>query len=272
MTALLVFGGVCGNLAALEALLDWAGRRGVRADEMVCTGDWAAYCADGAAVVSRARGLSGARMVRGNCERALAEDAEDCGCGFSPGSACAVLSDSWFRHARETIGLEARRWMGGLPFRSDFVFNGRRIAVVHAGSDSDNQFIFPSTPQGEKLRHLKALDADGIICGHSGIPFTETLGGNRVWHNSGALGMPANDGTARVWFSLWEATGARVRIRHLPLDYDCEAAREAMRLAGLPDGYRECLASGIWPSDDVLPSAERARQGRALERGEIVWN
>ena len=272
MTAALVFGGAYGNLAALSALLEWAERRGLRAADMICTGDWAAYCADGAAVVARAQTLSAARMVRGNCERTLAENADDCGCGFAPGSACAVLSDSWFRHARETIDLESRKWMGALPSRSDFVFNGRRIAVVHAGADSDNQFIFPSTPRGEKLRHLKALDADGIICGHSGIPFTETLDGNRLWHNSGALGMPANDGTSRVWFSLWEEAGAGIRIRHIPLDYDCEPAREAMRAAGLPAGYRECLANGIWPSDSVLPAAEKSRQGRALDTGEIVWN
>lgn len=278
MTALLVFGGVCGNLPALEAMLDWAARRGV--SRMVCTGDLAAYCADGAAVCARIRAEfkkaaegEGREMilVRGNCERALAEDAADCGCGFASGSACAVLSDSWFHHARTTIDAETKRWLGALPPRADFVFGGRRIAVTHAGAESDNAFIFPSTPAAEKLRHLRALDADGVICGHSGIPFTERIGDDLLWHNSGALGMPANDGTSRVWFSLWEESGGGVDVRRIPLSYDCASARESMRLAGLPPGYRECLADGIWPSDEILPPAEKARQGRPLQAEEVFW-
>ena len=273
MTALLVFGGVCGNLSALESLLDWAARRGLGAEHFVCTGDLAAYCADGAAVCELVRReLAGrAILIRGNCERSLAEDSEDCGCGFSPGGACAAMSESWFRHARETISPEMKRWLGSLPPRRDFVFGGKRIAAVHAGPESDNEFIFPSAPEREKLERLAALGADGVICGHCGIPFSQLAGGNLLWHNSGALGMPANDGTARVWFSLWEESGDGIRIRHIPLAYDFAPSREAMRRAGLPEGYRECLRSGIWPSDDILPQAERSRQGRSLAFGEIVW-
>ena len=273
MTALVVFGGVYGNLAALESLLDWAAKRGAAANQFVCTGDLAAYCADGAAVCELVRKeLAGrAILIRGNCERALAEDAEDCGCGFESGSACAILSDAWFRHARSTIPPESKQWMGSLPARRNFIFAGRRIAAVHAGSGADNEFIFSSTPEREKRRQLAALEADGVICGHSGIPFSELVGGNLMWHNSGALGMPANDGTVRVWFSLWEESGSAIRIRHIPLEYDFGSVREAMRVAGMPEGYRECLESGIWPSDSVLPPAEKSRGGRALAPGEVAW-
>ena len=290
MTALVVFGGVYGNLAALESLLDWAAKRGAAANQFVCTGDLAAYCADGAAVCDLVRKeLAGrAILIRGNCERALAEDAEDCGCGFESGSACAILSDAWFRHARSTIPPESKQWMGGLPTRRNFIFAGRRIAAVHAGSGADNEFIFPSTPEREKCRQLAALEADGVICGHSGIPFSQLIDGtvgtgetvgtvgmggrSLMWHNSGALGMPANDGTGRVWFSLWEESGSAIRIRHIPLEYDFVSSREAMRLAGMPEGYRQCLKSGIWPSDSVLPPAEKSRGGRALALGEINWD
>ena len=272
MTALVVFGGVYGNLAALEALLEWTSRRGVGAADMICTGDIAAYCADGAAAAALMRKeLAGARIIRGNCERALAQDEDDCGCGFAPDSACAVLSDSWFRHARITIDSETKRWMGGLPERMEFVFAGRRVTATHAGSEADNEFIFPSTPEAEKLRHMRALNADAVLCGHSGIPFTERIGVG-VWHNSGALGMPANDGTARVWFSLWEETGSRIRIHPVPLEYDVDAAQDAMSRAGLPDGYRRCLQSGIWPSDSVLPPEEKSKQGCALKLEDFVWS
>ena len=37
---------------------------------------------------------------------------------------------------------------------------------------------------------------DGVIGGHCGLPFTKVVG-DRLWHNPGAIGMPANDGTPR---------------------------------------------------------------------------
>ena len=301
MSALAVFGGVCGNLQALDAFLEWIARRGLGAANVVCAGDLAAYCADGAAVCARVRDeLPGAVLIRGNCERALAEDADDCGCGFSPGSACAALSGAWFSHARTTIDSETKRWLGSLPPRADFVFGGKKIVATHAGANGDNEFIFPSTSPREKARQLEALDADGIICGHSGIPFSEFIGGvggvggagnnagsdgdanvggaggvgvvgSRLWHNSGALGMPANDGTDRVWFSLWEEEGAGIRIRHIPLPYDIAGAQNAMRLAGLPRGYCETLSSGIWPSDEILPPPEKSQQGKPLSPPESFW-
>jgi hypothetical protein len=44
-----------------------------------------------------------------------------------------------------------------------------------------------------------------------------------------------------------------------------------MRRAGLPPEYREALASGIWPSCDVLPYPEIRARGLALEPGACVW-
>jgi len=55
------------------------------------------------------------------------------------------------------------------------------------------------------------------------------------------------------------------------LDYDHAAAAAAMRMAGLPEGYAAALGSGIWPSCDVLPPAERARRGAKLMPEGLVW-
>ena len=52
---------------------------------------------------------------------------------------------------------------------------------------------------------MDAIDCDGVVCGHSGIPFCRLLEGDkrgrgaRLWLNAGVIGMPANDGTARSW-------------------------------------------------------------------------
>jgi hypothetical protein len=44
-----------------------------------------------------------------------------------------------------------------------------------------------------------------------------------------------------------------------------------MRTARLPEGYAAALDSGVWPSADVLPPAERARRGRKLAQVARCW-
>jgi predicted phosphodiesterase len=192
----LVFGGPYGNLEAMRALTARAAALGIAGDHVICTGDVVAYGADPQAVVDLVRGW-GCAVVMGNCEESLAQDAADCGCGFNEGSTCAALSAQWFAASRRDLDNESKHWMGALPRRVDVTLAGRRLAAIHGGTSVINRFIFASTPAAEKIAEIDALAVDGVLAGHCGMPFTQMLDG-RLWHNSGALGMPANDGTARV--------------------------------------------------------------------------
>ena len=49
------------------------------------------------------------------------------------------------------------------------------------------------------------------------------------------------------------------------LAYDAESEHTVMLNAGLGGGYADALLSGLWPSMDVLPEAERACRGEAIE-------
>src|SRR5262249_35694190 len=102
------------------------------------------------------------------------------------------------------------------------------------------------------------------------LPFTQTIDG-RLWHNAGVIGMPAHDGTPRVWFSVLTPTDGGLTIEHRALAYDHAAAADAMTRAVLPGDYREALASGIWPSCDVLPYREIGESGVAIEPGTVLW-
>ena len=109
-----------------------------------------------------------------------------------------------------------------------------------------------------------------MIAGHCGIPFARQVGPG-VWINAGAIGMPADDGTPRIWFAVLTPGEAGLSVETLPLEYDHAAAAAAMRAAGLPEGYAAALGSGIWPSCDVLPPTERARRGQKLMPAGLVW-
>jgi predicted phosphodiesterase len=266
----LVFGGCYSNFQATQALLAEARRLDVPSDRMICTGDIVAYGADPRDTLALIR-EAGIATVMGNCEESLAEGAGDCGCGFAPGSACNRLSAAWFTYATRHVDDDARQWMAALPQRIDLMLAGHRIAVVHGAPSRINRFIFASTPDQDIAAEIALTGAEGVIGGHCGVPFTRLLG-PFLWHNTGAIGMPANDGTPRGWFSLLTPRGDGIEIRHLPLDYDHRAAARAMRVAGLPVDYADTMETGIWPSFDVLPAPERAQTGRALALGRIVWN
>ena len=264
----LLFGGPYSNRQATEALIAEAGRLGIPASRAICTGDVVAYAAAPQATVDRLRAW-GCAVVMGNCEEALAADAGDCGCGFAAGSQCAALSDAWYRYSVAALDAEAKRWMAALPRTIDFVLGGRRLHCVHGSVTRINRFVFASE-QSAIDAELAACDADGVIGGHCGLPFTAIRGG-RLWHNPGAIGLPAHDGTPRVWFSLLVPQDDGLRIEHRPLTYDHMGAAAAMRRAGLPRGYADALETGRWPSEDVLPPVERAGAGRPLAPTTLLW-
>jgi pyruvate-formate lyase-activating enzyme/predicted phosphodiesterase len=265
----IVFGGPYSNLEATRALLAAAERLNIAPDRFICTGDVVAYCADAAATVDLVR-RAGVHVVMGNCEQSFASRAEHCGCGFVPGSECDRLAAAWFAHADRELDENARAWMAGLPRRLDLLVGERRLAVVHGGVEAINRYVFASTPAAAKLEELERCGADGVIAGHCGLPFTQTIAG-RLWHNAGAIGMPANDGTPRVWFSLLEPTDDGLRIEHRALAYDHAAAASKMRRAGLPEAYAAALESGLWPSCDVLLFREIRERGISLRPGRVDW-
>jgi len=217
--SLLVFGGPYGNLEATMAVFDEARRRAIPAQNVLCTGDLAAYCADPQPVIDLIR-VSGIRTVMGNCEEAL-------------------------------------------PRRIDVEIGRRRLAVVHGGVTSINRFVFASGDQAID-EELDAAGCEGVIAGHCGLPFTIERGG-RIWHNAGVIGMPANDGTSRVWFSVLTPSDDGVTIAHHALSYDHQATAKRMRSCRLPEGYAAALESGLWPSCDVLPAVELSARGRPIE-------
>ncbi|MGX0976413.1 putative phosphodiesterase [Roseovarius sp. MBR-51] len=252
----LVFGGPYSNLQAMQAILARAGGLGIPPERMICTGDVVAYCAQPVETVALIR-AAGCAVLAGNCERQLAENAMDCGCGFEAGTQCDLLSAGWYRHADRSVGTEPRGWMAGLPDLILFTHAGRRVAVIHGGLTEVSRFIWPVSDEAVFQEEIAAIrevtgPIDMVLAGHSGLMFQRAIGAV-TWVNAGAIGMPPHDGRLETGFAVLEAAGV---VFHR-LAYDHGAAHAAMRAAGLVQGYDRALVSGYWPSEDVLPPVLR---------------
>jgi predicted phosphodiesterase len=252
----LLFGGVYSNLQALDALLAQANGRGIAGDHVICTGDTVAYCVAPLACVQAVQ-RTGCAVLAGNCEIQLAQDAADCGCGFEEGTTCDRLSVAWYAFARKQLDVASRAWMAQLPDVLTLWHHGKRYGVLHGGATDVARFIWESDDEAVFAREWAALEAvtgpvDAVISGHSGLPFVrETPRGLSV--NAGVIGMPPHDGAAQTRFAVLSAG----QVRFEALDYDVAGAMADMTSAGLPPDYRRALASGYWPSEDVLPAALR---------------
>jgi len=265
----LFFGGPCSNLHSTEALFDLADREGYTADRIICTGDLVAYCGDPAATVQLIRNR-GIHVVLGNCEESLGNSSEDCGCGFDEATSCDLLAQQWYRFAQQHIDADARSWLRNRPAQIRLRMAGRQIAVTHGSISTINEFIFPATDAGVKQQQLELADADAVVGGHCGVPFSQLLG-TKLWHNPGIVGIPANDGSQRVWFSSFEPQAEGIKVSHRSLEYDVGGAVARMVGAALPPDYARTLETGMWPAHDIMPATDQQRAGIRIENREFLW-
>ncbi len=256
---LLLFGGVYSNLHALNALIEWADAAQIPAQNVICTGDIVAYCANAAEAVTRVRDW-GCPVLKGNCEAQLAEGADDCGCGYDDGSQCSLLSRAWYAHAVSTVGASDKDWMADLPDRMIFRHGGLTYAVIHGGASDISRFMWSTTSTKEFRQEINILQSevgkiDRVVAGHSGIGFTASVDG-KIWLNAGAIGMPAHNGQQETSFVTVDSKG----INNNYLNYDALAQAKEMQRVGLVQGYDQALLSGYWPSEDNLPVELRVQQ------------
>ncbi|MGB3800123.1 MAG: metallophosphoesterase family protein, partial [Lewinella sp.] len=199
---LLLFGGVYSNLEALQALRKKADELGFAPSQVICTGDTPGYCADPERSLNLLQDW-GCHAIAGNVEINLRSGVDDCGCNFSDGSRCDMFARLWYAYARQETADRGMAFMHTLPGMLDFEFGGRRVRVLHGSVDHESEFIWKSTPWETKQRSFDESGADIIVAGHSGLPFADGRDG-KLWINTGALGMPANDGTPRTWYATLE--------------------------------------------------------------------
>ncbi len=263
--AVLVFGGNYSNLEATRALLARSRQLGIPPQNIVCTGDVVGYCADPLATVEMMR-RAGTHVVMGNCEEALGTSAAR----FAAGSTCDSGAAEWYGFSSRMLDDDARAWMRELPRSLRLEIGGRRFIVIHGGVRQIDRFHFASGPVAEKRKELDLSGCDAVLAGHCGLPFSQVIDG-RLWHNAGAIGMPANDGTPRTWYSILKPVAGGLSVQSHALTYDHATAARKMRQLSLCEPYARALENGLWPDCRMLPARERRQRGTALAPAELLW-
>lgn len=256
---LLLFGGVYSNLQSLKKLISIAEKEGILPENCISTGDIVGYCAQPDETVQLFKKW-GALSIAGNVELQLATDSDDCGCDFKAGGRCDDFSKMWFPYTKGHLSKNSIDWISALPENISFVYANKMLTVVHGNFGNVSEFIFESNAAGSKKKCFEQTKSDVIIAGHCGLPFHQKIK-EKLWLNPGVIGMPANDGTSRVWFIILDDENGELKYTHRSFEYDCQTAQKLMYKNHLPEAYGDTLTSGIWDNMETLPEAEKMFQG-----------
>ena len=260
---ILAFGGVYSNFQALEELHKIAGALNIPASNIICTGDVVGYCAEPEACVQFVKEW-GIHCIAGNVEIQIREGQEDCGCDFNTGGRCDTFSRQWYPYALQAMSRDSLEWMNELPDFIRFQYQQQEGLVVHGSYFHTSEFIFDSTPWDIKANNFAETQSQLILAGHCGLPF-HSIREKHYWLNPGVIGMPANDGTTRVWYMVLDDQQPEgIQYRHEAFIYDHSSASQQMLEKKLPVEYAETLRSGKWDNCEILPEKETQQQGLAL--------
>ncbi|WP_342643546.1 metallophosphoesterase family protein [Rhodoligotrophos ferricapiens] len=268
--ALLIFGGVDGNLDALEALLKFAAERGIPFTRMIYTGSVAPFCAEPVACAQQFAEL-GIAAVKGSFE----VDAPQLAQGAGVVDLSEMVAPGWKRILEDGLPPELADWMEALPAELVFSLGGYTFRVVHGGVTSMEKLLFRSSAGPAFQPELSVSTTDVVIAGRSGLPFTRLFsasdGPGQAWHNPGSLGLPPNDGTPRVWASMVRSASSGLVFDHMPIAYDHRTAANRLRRQCGDEVFSRWIESGLWPSLDDLPQGERRRRGKPIEPHRVTF-
>ena len=235
------------NLPALEAVLDH-----IDAQPLVAAtyhlGDLVGYSSSPNEVVEllREREIPG---VAGNYDSTVATDYKHCGCRADNArqEELAHVSYEWTRAA---MTAEAKRYLGGLPFRIDVRplgghVAGPTIALVHATPNNNLVYVTEDRPDSflAKMAQTAGLRAGDVLCfGHTHKPWYRVVDGV-LFVNTGSVGRP-KDGDWRASYVLLDVGAGKPRADIVRVDYDIERTTRGIRDAKLPDDFAEFLRTG----------------------------
>lgn len=256
---LLVFGGPYSNFQALSELQKIAEQLDIAPQNIICTGDVVGYCAQPEESVRLVKDWD-IHCISGNVEQNIVRGENDCGCNYTEGGRCDMFSRTWFPFAVRSLSADSVRWMADLPQHLHFSYAGKSVAVVHGSPAHVSEFVFKSTPWATKEKNFEATLSKVILAGHAGLPFAD-VHENYYWLNAGVIGMPANDGTPRVWYLLLDDAEGTFSYSFESFTYDNVLANQLMQANELPDAYAKTLLTGIWDNCEILPEEEKALQG-----------
>ncbi|MGH7737578.1 MAG: metallophosphoesterase family protein [Candidatus Tyrphobacter sp.] len=216
-----VLSDIHGNLVGLDACLSDIVAQG-GADAVVAAGD---LCLDGPRpkkVLARLDEV-GAQCVRGNTDRAIADDDESL-------DAAERAQVAW---TRKQLGEKWRGWLRALPFSLRIGDPGNELLVVHANPSNDTEQLWPDAEDADLERLIGDERAAAIAFGHLHLPYVRLWRG-RMLVDVASAGLP-KDGDARACYALFTERAGGWEVKHRRVTFDVKKVATQLADSSIPE-------------------------------------
>jgi putative phosphoesterase len=238
MKQVAIFSDVHGNLPALQAVLADIRRHDL--DGAYCLGDLVGYGGDPNGVIDLVRD-SGFPTILGNYDQGVAWETGDCGC-FYPDEAAEREGEASYTFTAEAVTDENKAWLRGLPRELHLTLEGKKIHLVHGSPRRINEYLLKDRDDRTYERLAAEETDDVLVFGHT-HQFWQRRFGHVTFLNVGSVGRP-KDGDPRAGYVILQVGGPDITAQLVRVDYDVEAAAQAVLTAGLPQSLAEGVRTG----------------------------
>jgi diadenosine tetraphosphatase ApaH/serine/threonine PP2A family protein phosphatase len=211
---------------------------GAAADATICLGDVVGYGGEPRECIAQ---------VRRTCSLVLQGNHDSGAAGltsldwFNPAGSAAI---SWIT---SILSQGESAWLAGLPLRAEM----ERLVLCHSYPPDPGIWRYVLSSR-HAVSCCRAFPGRRMVIGHTHLPavwdctgdFTDSSSGTlppACVVNAGSVGQP-RDGDPRAAFLLIDTSSWS--FRHVRVDYEIDAAAEAIRAAGLPDSLWRRLYEG----------------------------
>jgi putative phosphoesterase len=249
---LAVLADVHGNLHALEAVIKDAERRGISV--FLNAGDFLGYGAFPNEVISLLRAKNALSII-GNYDVEVMKKGNE-----GKGEKKLAL-----KFAKNELAKSCENYLRSLPRSITLDMVGKKVLMVHGSPESIEEHIYPDTPEKRLKELARTVDAHVVIVGHSHLQFVRESDGV-LFINPGSVGRP-DDGNPQTAYAVVSSNPLSVEL--VRLDYDVEAAADALRKKGAPESFAQMLLRGM--SLDAIATEDMSRDRRCKkDRDEVV--
>jgi len=236
-----VMADVYGNLKALEAVLQDAERRGITV--FLNAGNIIGFGAFPNEVIQTLYAKN-ALSVIGNYDLKVLDKNNR-----GKGPEKFVLE-----YARKTLSKAYETYLRTLPSKLELEIAHKRLLMIHGTLDPIDEHLSHDTPEERFQELAKTGGADIIVFNHSPEQFTKKVG-EALFINPGSVGKP-EDGKPQAAYAAITISPFSVEL--VRVNYDVEAAADALRRTGAPESYAQMLLRGV-PLEDII-AQDKARE------------
>ncbi|MDG6225352.1 MAG: CHAD domain-containing protein [Candidatus Thermoplasmatota archaeon] len=175
------------------------------------------------------------------------------------------------KHAKGSLTGSQKRTIAGFPSKRDLMIGPLKVHVVHSSPLSKKEHVTMDMPEPRLSELLTSCGADLLVIGHSHEQFLRDCSGGMVL-NPGSVGRPG-DGDPKAAYAIMDANTGEVQL--IRVDYDIDAAVEAIRSEGLPERFSQMLIRGralevVMEEEKIMDSLGRSDEDLLSFREKVM--